>query len=136
MLPLPTVVVDMIVRHARAAHPLECCGIVAGTADGSPPSRVIPMHNAAQSPTFFQFDAAEQLRVWRDLDARDETPVVIYHSHTASAARPSRTDIDYAAAYPDAYHLIIATDPRFQPALRCYRIVDGIATETPLRIRA
>ncbi|CAB3748574.1 peptidase [Burkholderia sp. MSh2] len=136
MLTLPTDVVDTIVRHAHDAHPLECCGIIAGTADGSPPSRVVPMRNAAQSQTFFQFDAAEQLRVWRDLDARDEAPVVIYHSHTASAARPSRTDIAYAAAHPDAYHLIIATDPRFEPTLRCYLIVNGIATETPLKIGA
>lgn len=134
MLILSTDIAEAIVRHARDAHPLECCGIVAGGPGDAAPSRVIPMRNAAQSATFFAFDATEQLRVWRDLDARDETPAVIYHSHTASAAHPSRTDIAYAAAHPDAYHLIVSTDPRFAPALRCYRIVEGVASEVPVRI--
>ncbi|MBF5012248.1 Mov34/MPN/PAD-1 family protein [Burkholderia pseudomultivorans] len=134
MLILSTNIADAIVRHARDTHPIECCGIIAGAPGDAAPSRVIPMLNAAQSATFFQFDAAEQLRVWRDLDARDEAPSVIYHSHTASAARPSRTDIAYAAAYPDAYHLIVSTDPRYTPVLRCYRIVDGTATEVAVCI--
>lgn len=134
MLILSTDIANAIVRHAHDTHPIECCGIVAGAPGGGALSRMIPMRNAARSATFFQFDAAEQLRVWRDLDARDEAPAVIYHSHTASAARPSRTDIAYATAHPDAHHLIISTDPRFVPTMRCYRIVDGVATEVPLRI--
>ncbi|MGW2313893.1 Mov34/MPN/PAD-1 family protein, partial [Actinomadura luteofluorescens] len=31
-----------------------------------------------------------------EMDDRDEEPVVIYHSHTATEAYPSRTDISYA----------------------------------------
>ncbi|MCA8500843.1 M67 family metallopeptidase [Burkholderia multivorans] len=134
MLILSSDIADAILRHARDTHPIECCGIVAGTPGDAAPSRVIPMHNAAQSATFFRFDAAEQLRVWRDLAARDESPSVIYHSHTASAARPSLTDIAYAAAYPDAYHLIVSTDPRYTPVLRCYRIVDGTVSEVAIHI--
>ena len=40
--------------------------------------RFIPMINAERSPTFYRFDSAEQFRVWRDMDDRDEEPVVIY----------------------------------------------------------
>ena len=38
----------------------------------------------------------EQLRVWREMEDRDEEPVVIYHSHTATEAYPSRTDVNLA----------------------------------------
>ena len=72
----------------------------AGSSPGPPgsdrPERFIAMVNAERSPTFYGFDSLEQLRVWRDMDGRDEEPVVIYHSHTATEAYPSRTDISYA----------------------------------------
>ena len=79
--------------HARADHPDEACGVVAGPAGSDRPERFIPMLNAARSPTFYEFDSAEQLRLCREMDDRDEEPVVIYHSHTATEAYPSRTDI-------------------------------------------
>jgi len=51
------------------------------------------MVNAERSPTFYRFDAREQLKVWRALEESAEVPVVIYHSHTATEAYPSRTDV-------------------------------------------
>ena len=51
------------------------------------------MVNAERSPTFYRFDAARATAVWREMDDADEAPVVIYHSHTATEAYPSRTDI-------------------------------------------
>ena len=69
------------------------------------------MINAERSPTFYRFDSGEQLRVWREMDARDEEPVVIYHSHTATEAYPSRTDISYASE-PNAHYVLVSTrDP-------------------------
>jgi [CysO sulfur-carrier protein]-S-L-cysteine hydrolase len=76
--------IDAIVGHARRDHPDEACGVVAGPAGSDVPSRHIPMDNAARSMTFYEFDSMEQLRVWREMDDRDEEPVVIYHSHTAT----------------------------------------------------
>ena len=68
------------------------------TVEGSDrPERFIPMHNAARSPTFYEFDSGDLLKLYRDMDDRDEVPVVIYHSHTATEAHPSRTDISYAS---------------------------------------
>ena len=75
------------------------------------PTRHIPMDNAARSMTFYEFDSMEQLRVWREMDDRDEEPVVIYHSHTATEAYPSRTDISFAGE-PGAHYLLVSTrDP-------------------------
>jgi len=82
-----------ILAHARADDPDEACGVIAGPAGQDRPERFIPMLNAARSPTFYEFDSLEQLRVWREMDKRDEEPVVIYHSHTATEAYPSRTDV-------------------------------------------
>ena len=48
------------------------------------PQRHVPMTNAERSPTFYSFVPSEQLAVWREMDDRDERPVVIYHSHTAT----------------------------------------------------
>ena len=66
------------------------------------------MVNAARSPTFYEFDSGDLLRLYRDMDARDEEPVVIYHSHTATEAYPSRTDISYASE-PDAHYVLVST---------------------------
>jgi proteasome lid subunit RPN8/RPN11 len=71
--------------------PTKACGIVAGPVGSDDPTRHIPMDNAARSMTFYEFDSKEYLRVWREMDDLDEEPVVIYHSHTATEAYPSRT---------------------------------------------
>lgn len=93
------------------------------------------MMNAERSPTFYRFDSGEQLRVWRELDDHDEAPVVIYHSHTATEAYPSRTDISYAAE-PFAHYVLISTRDPDAHELRSFRIVDGTVTEEPVTIVA
>nr|WP_199442510.1 M67 family metallopeptidase [Umezawaea beigongshangensis] len=125
--------VDAMVAHARRDHPDEACGIVAGPEGSDRPERFVPMENAERSPTFYRFDSGEQLRVWRQMDAADEVPVVVYHSHTATEAYPSRTDVSYAAE-PDAHYVLVSTrDPR-EHELRSYRIVDGVVTEEPVEV--
>lgn len=125
--------VDAMVTHARADHPDEACGIIAGPEDSDRPERFVEMVNAERSPTFYRFDSGEQLRVWRAMDDADEVPVVIYHSHTATEAYPSRTDISYAAE-PDAHYVLVSTRDPQSHELRSYRIVDGEVTEEPVRI--
>ncbi|WP_338807055.1 M67 family metallopeptidase [Pseudomonas chlororaphis] len=132
MLTLPQSMLESIEVQAREAHPMECCGIIAGPEGTREPTRLIPMYNAAQSRDFFEFAPLEQLRVWREMEMRREEPLVIYHSHTCSRPYPSRTDIEYAAAHPEALHLIVCTDPRFTPAIRCYRIQQDEVYEVPL----
>ncbi len=124
---------DKIVAHARADHPDEACGIIAGPASSDRPERFIPMQNAERSPTFYRFDSHEQLKVWRELDDRDEEPVVIYHSHTATEAYPSRTDISYASE-PQAHYVLVSTRDEAETEFRSYRIADGVVTEEPVSI--
>ncbi len=133
MLILPAGLQAKIVAHARADHPDEACGVIAGPAGSDRPERFIPMINAERSPTFYRFDSLEQLQVWRDMDDRDEEPVVIYHSHTATEAYPSRTDISYAME-PAAHYVLVSTRDPEQAEFRSYRIIDGVVTEEEVQI--
>jgi proteasome lid subunit RPN8/RPN11 len=122
-----------IIEHARADHPDEACGVIAGPAGSDRPERLIPMLNAERSPTFYRFDSAEQLRVWREMDDRDEEPVVIYHSHTATEAYPSRTDVSYASE-PGAHYVLVSTREPDEVEFRSFRITDGTVTEEDVRV--
>ena len=133
MLTIGREIVDAILAHARRDHPDEACGIVAGPIGSDRPLRHVPLENAERSPTFYRIDATEQRRVWGEMDDRDEEPIVIYHSHTATEAYPSRTDVEIAG-YPDAHYLLVSTREPETDEVRSFRIVDKKITEEPVRI--
>jgi proteasome lid subunit RPN8/RPN11 len=133
MLTIERSIVDQIVSHARADHPDEACGIVAGAVGSDRPVRFVAMANAERSPTFYRFDSMEQFKVWREMDDRGEEPVVIYHSHTATEAYPSRTDISYASE-PNAHYVLVSTRDAGETEFRSYRIVDGQVTEEDVTV--
>ncbi len=132
MLILPGALRAAIIEHARKDHPDEACGVIAGPAGTDRPERFIPMANAERSPTFYRFDSVEQFRVWREMDERDEEPVVIYHSHTATEAYPSRTDIAYASE-PGAHYVVVSTRDPDEIEFRSFRIAGGAVTEEEVR---
>lgn len=133
VLTIDSAIVDAIVAHARRDHPDEACGVVAGPFGSDVPTRLIPMDNAARSMTFYEFDSLEQLRVWREMDDNDEEPVVIYHSHTATEAYPSRTDVSFAGE-PGAHYVLVSTREPGSEEIRSFRIVDGVVTEEEINI--
>lgn len=128
---------DAIVAHARRDHPDEACGVVAGPAGSDRPTRHVPMLNAAMSPTFYELDATDLLRLYQDMDARDEEPVIIYHSHTATPAYPSRTDIALAQE-PGAHYVLVSTresgNDEGPVEFRSYRIIEGQVEEEDVRV--
>jgi [CysO sulfur-carrier protein]-S-L-cysteine hydrolase len=124
---------EAIVAHARRDHPDEACGVVAGPVGTDRPARFVPMLNAARSPTFYEFDSSDLLQLYKELDANDEEPVVVYHSHTATEAYPSRTDIAYASE-PNAHYVLVSTRSDDETEFRSYRIVDGAVTEEPVEV--
>ncbi len=133
MLTIPRVLHDQIVAHARRDHPDEACGVLAGPAGSDRPERFIPMINSARSPTFYEFDSTEQFGVWREMDDRDEEPIVIYHSHTGTEAYPSRTDISLASE-PGAHYVLVSTRDEQRTEFRSFRIADGQVTEEPVTV--
>ena len=132
MLTLTTEIRDRLVAHAKRDHPDEACGIVAGVEGSDRAERVVEMVNAAGSPTFYEFDSGELLALYKEMWAKDEEPVVIYHSHTATEAYPSRTDVGLASE-PGAHYVLVSTREHGNSAgpveFRSYRIVDGEVTE-------
>ena len=138
MLTIDKATYDAIVAHARRDHPDEACGVVAGPAGSDRPTRFVPMVNAAMSPTFYEFDSGDLLQLYKQMNANDEVPVVIYHSHTATEAYPSRTDISYASE-PEAHYVLVSTrsDTLLSGSgreFRSFRIVDGVVTEEDVSI--
>ncbi len=128
---------DAIVAYAKRDHPDEACGIVAGPEGSDRPERFIPMVNAAGSPTFYEFDSTELLALYKEMWANDEEPVVVYHSHTATEAYPSRTDIGLASE-PNAHYVLVSTrehgNSEGPVEFRSYRIVDGEVTEEEVSV--
>ena len=139
MLRISQALVDGMVAHARADHPDEACGVISGPEGADTPVRLIPMTNADRSPTFFRFDPTEQLQVAKQLWANDEEIVVVYHSHPATAAYPSRTDISYAAE-PQAHYVLVSTaESGSGPgpvSVRSFRILDGVVSEEDIELLA
>ena len=143
MLTIDQATYDAIVAHAKRDHPDEACGIVAGPEGSDRPERFIEMINAAGSPTFYEFDSTDLLQLYKEMDANDEEPVIVYHSHTATEAYPSRTDIGLAME-PNAHYVLVSTRDCFTDGgndegpieFRSFRIVDGNVTEEEISIVA
>lgn len=131
MLELPRAMVDQVLAHARRDHPDECCGVIAGR-DGRA-TRVFEMDNAERSPTGFAFDSAQWLSVYRALDDADEEPLVVYHSHTATEAYPSRTDVLWSRTTEFGHWLLVSTRGE-QDEVRSYVLSDGEVVEEELRV--
>jgi proteasome lid subunit RPN8/RPN11 len=138
---LPAAIRDAIVEHARHQAPNEACGIVIGdrpAADGGRALRWEPLRNPLASPYRYAIDPDDLLRLTIETDDADEVFWAIVHSHVASPARPSPTDLR-EAHYPDALYLVVTLDPgEAAPAgvsgIRAWRIVEGGVHEVRVQI--
>ncbi|MDR7418799.1 MAG: M67 family metallopeptidase [Armatimonadota bacterium] len=132
-LELPRALAVAIVEHARQEFPNECCGLLAGR--GARVERVFRGSNVDRSPYTYRLDPQEQLQFFKTIDAEGLELLAIYHSHTQSAAYPSRTDVAQAF-YPDAVHVIVSlrngAAAGDDPEVRAFRIRDGQITEEEL----
>jgi proteasome lid subunit RPN8/RPN11 len=119
---------EELIAHAREEAPNECCGLIGGS-DGVART-VYRARNAEASPLRYNLDPQDQFRIMTEMDERGEELSAIYHSHTASPAYPSQTDINLAA-YPEALYLIVSLADGEEP-LRGYRITEGEVSEVDL----
>jgi cystathionine beta-lyase/cystathionine gamma-synthase/proteasome lid subunit RPN8/RPN11 len=120
---------QQMIEHARRELPNEACGLLAG--QGCRVEKVHLARNKDQSPVRYEVEPADLLRIFREIDEDDMQLVGIFHSHVASPARPSQTDIRLAY-YPDAFYFLVSLQNRQEPELRAYTIVDGKVTEVDL----
>jgi proteasome lid subunit RPN8/RPN11 len=127
---IPRRIYDEMVEHARKEAPNECCGLIGGT-EGEAVSLYRAV-NSEGSPLRYNLDPQDQFRIMSEMDDKGEELAAIYHSHTASPAYPSQTDINLAA-YPDAIYLIVSLADGEEP-LRGFHIRDGEVSEAELEI--
>ena len=131
---LPANVRAEVLDALRAGVPNEACGILVSDrywAAGGVATRWVSLRNAAESPYRYLIDPHEQLRVWMELDDADEVVWAIVHSHVASPARPSQTDIGLAY-YPNSLYIVCSLTNKDEPDLRAWSIVDGAVSEVEL----
>ena len=130
---MPAAIREEVIDWLRGALPNEGCGLLVSdrsAEDGGLPLRFTGLRNVAASPYRYLIDPAEQLRVMLEIDDADEVVWAIVHSHVASPAQPSATDVGLAA-YPDALYLICSFEGQ-TPDLRAWTIVDGAVNEVVL----
>ena len=127
---IPKRIYEELLDHARSEVPNECCGLIGG-GDGEART-VYRARNAEASPLRYNLDPQDQFRIMSEMEERGEELSAIYHSHTASPAYPSQTDINLAA-YPDALYLIVSLAEGENP-LRGYTITDGDVDEVELPV--
>ena len=138
-LQLPQAMIDEMVAHATEDLPNECCGIIAGK-DGKA-TQFYRTRNAEASPFRYNIDPRDILRIEREIDDNDWHVLVIYHSHVASDAYPSPTDVRLSQwqgtdpptdLYPGAYYVLVSLKDADNPIVRAYQIHGGEVTEEPL----
>ncbi len=166
MLIIPSDIWEDMIAHARGLDPRECCGLLAGRDD-----RVTRQYRITnilaklsedelaqfdqvkladlkqlspeeRADIAFQMDARELSEAQKDIRRQDITLKAFYHSHTASPARPSATDITIAMEFetyrtvlnlPQPLHVILSLEDKNRPVIRAYSIQDSRATEVPVQ---
>ena len=139
---IPRAIADAIIAHAREDLPNEACGLVHAE-DGEAVS-VHPVTNVAASPYRFEMHGMEQMRLEQQRDERGETLFAIYHSHVASPAWPSQTDVrmaffppgetDQEPAYPGTIYLLVSLAEEPPPLHAYYIYQGGVIEEIPAEI--
>jgi [CysO sulfur-carrier protein]-S-L-cysteine hydrolase len=142
---IPRAIFDELIAHAREEAPNEACGLIGGN-DGRART-VYRARNAEASPLRYNLDPKDQFRIMSEIEERGEELAAIYHSHTASPAYPSQTDINLALMdrredgevvgheplFPGVVYLIASLAEREAP-LRGFRIDEDGVTEVELAV--
>lgn len=111
-----------LIRRADAEAPEECCGLIS---EASRASRgkgtgiaLWAAENAAETPESNFFIALDnQVGILRQIEARGETVIGLYHSHAGSPT-PSEADFATAMNWPGLTWVIVGRD-------RCPNCEDG-----------
>ena len=121
---IPREIFEELMEHAREDVPNECCGLIGGS-DGRART-LYRARNAEASPLRYQLHPNDQIRIMREIEEAGEDLAAIYHSHTASPAYPSQTDINLA--------LVEVGDERIQQFPGTIYLIASLAEgEKPLR---
>ncbi len=136
MFQLPRAYAEEIIAHAREETPNECCGIIAGR--GGHAERLYRAANAERSPYRYEIDPQDLFRIHSEVESLGWEFVAIYHSHPASQAYPSPTDLAMARTsgpgepselWPGVVYLIVSLANPASPRLRAFCLEGDAPTE-------
>ncbi len=126
-------VFETMLETARAAAPLEACGLLAGT--GERVTRCYVLTNADAAAEHYRMLPEEQFAALKDMRQHGLKMLAIWHSHPATPARMSAEDLRLAYT-PDVGYVILSLADARAPVLRAFQVSEGIAQDLPLRIEA
>jgi len=158
MIRIPRDQYQAIIEHAQREAPREACGLLGG--HGERIERVYPVTNRAElAVEFFAerglippgrdyrpdapgsiaverffMDPEEQFRVLREIERSRLEHLGSYHSHPATAAYPSRTDVELAAFWPNMLLLICSLADPARPVVRAFRVNEGQVSEESILV--
>lgn len=152
---IPRRFIDEMVQHAldapRTADGLreEICGLI-GAKDGVPEAlyridNVADEEQGRGSPYRYKMHPMQMFRAMREIEDGGGTLFAIYHSHIASPAYPSPTDVRMAffppgeleqePSYPETFYILVSLEDETSPDVRAYYIrKDGVIEEEPIDV--
>ena len=129
---IPRAIIDEMIAHAREDLPNEACGQLDG-GDG----HAVTAHrvkNVEASPYRYSMDPLAMLKLENAREDSGDSLFSIYHSHVASEAYPSPTDVRQAffppgeierdPMYPDTYYILVSLKYE-PPQVRAFHIRKG-----------
>lgn len=118
--------------RALAARPLEACGLLLGErrAGSTRVHAVREARNLRRSPTEFELDPADHLRIELEARSHELEVVGVWHSHPGGGGAPSARDRE--AAWPGWSYLIVGLEPGSDADLRSWRLEDAELVEEAL----
>ena len=124
-------VCDELVRAARAAYPLEACGLLAGRHETV--TKCYVLTNADASADHFSMKPEEQFAAIKDMRTAGLKLLAIWHSHPVTPARMSEEDLRLAYT-PDVAHVIVSLAQPDAPCVRGFVVRDGAVEEPTIEL--
>ena len=126
-------ILDAMVASALDGYPLEACGLLGGSVEGSGTATATacyPIANVAASARLYEIEPRGLLHADRAADAAGGQLIGVYHSHTHTEGQPSATDVAQAPD-PD-WHYVLVSLRDTHPSVRSWHIRDGKIIEEPV----
>jgi [CysO sulfur-carrier protein]-S-L-cysteine hydrolase len=129
---LTTEQLEQLIAQARHDAPNETCGIITGKQGRA--LKIYALKNIDPDPRIrYNVDPLELLNALHETEDLGREHLAIYHSHPASPAYPSPTDIA-RAFYPEVVYVLISLMNPELAMMRGFHIVDGQVEEIVIEI--
>jgi proteasome lid subunit RPN8/RPN11 len=130
-LKIPNDIYEQMIEQAKDEAPIEACGMLAGR--DTAVERIYRMTNTEAREDHYTMEPKEQFAAVKDMRAAGLNMLAIYHSHPATAARPSAEDVRLAFTSDIAY-VIISLREAGAPFARGFVVENGQASDIRLDI--